>query len=148
MSIRTGQISRQAPQYWRAAARRTGPGRAGRASGLLDRTGVDRPMRVPADTLIHGADVQARAAADAIQDLGKLRPEEFRAVVVDHDHMHFVRPVSLGFVLGREDRAAAGRSRRSSTDSFWPVALDASSCSITPRSRIVGAMRSIPRSAT
>ena len=92
MSIRTGQISRHAPHRLLAcgsspnapepAQRR----RQHRSHGAH----VDGAVRVSADGLVDGADVQARAAPDAVKNLRQLGTEKAAPTVVHEHDMQFV----------------------------------------------------------
>src|SRR5918997_5144350 len=60
-----------------------------------DRTGVGRAVGVAAGLAVDGADVQAGAAADAVEGLLELGPEELRAAVVHQDQVKLLGPVEF-----------------------------------------------------
>ena len=68
-----------------------------------DRAAVDPAVGVAADLAVHGADVLAGAAADAVQDLLVAGAEDRRAAAVDDHDVHLLGPVDLA-------RRGAGRS--------------------------------------
>ena len=95
--MRTGQISRQAPQ--RLLACGSSPNATEPAQGRREHrahgTHVDGAVRVPADRLIDGADVQAGAAPDAVEDLRELGAEQPAAPVVHEHDVQLVGAVRL-----------------------------------------------------
>src|SRR5918997_1347582 len=68
-----------------------------------DRTGVGRAVGVAAGLAVDGADVQAGAAADAVEGLLELGPEELRAAVVHQDQVKLLCPVELTLAAGPGD---------------------------------------------
>ncbi len=60
-----------------------------------DRSAVDPAVRVATDLAVHGADVQARAAPDARQDLLHLGAEDLAASVVEDDDVQLVGTIGL-----------------------------------------------------
>ena len=61
-----------------------------------DRSLIRRAVRVAADVLVDGADVQARAAADAVQGVALLGVgQQARAIIVEQHHVHTPRGPSL-----------------------------------------------------
>src|SRR5215210_5615066 len=65
-----------------------------------DRTRVRRAVGVAAGLAVDGTNVQARAAADAVEGLLELRAQELRAAVVHKDQVHLLRAVELSFTPG------------------------------------------------
>ena len=87
-----------------------------RCQDRADRPRVDRAVRVPARARVDRADVEARAAADAVQSLpAHLVGEHARAAVVEQHDVQLLRPVAVGDA-GPERRvrvhALAGRGAR------------------------------------
>src|SRR5690606_31827815 len=60
-----------------------------------DRAGIDAAVGVSANLLIDRTDVQARAAADAVENLRLAAAEHLRSAVVDEHYVQFVRTVGL-----------------------------------------------------
>ena len=94
-----------------------------RRQDRADRPRVDPAVRVPADVLVDGAMVHARAAADAAQRLAHVAAEDAGAPAVDDDEVHVLGAVELaralragqhvdvvGDRLARSPSAAAGAS--------------------------------------
>ncbi len=97
MSMRTGHTSRHAPHRLLACGRSWNASRP-RSAGVstdADRPRIDAAVGVPADLLIHRAGVQARAAADAVEDLGQLAAEHLAAAVVDEHDVQLLGTVGL-----------------------------------------------------
>ena len=91
--------SRRRTATRRTAARRSGRRAAGpgelRGQDRADRARIDRAVRVPAGALVDRADVQAGAAADAVQRLAAHRVGEHRgAAVVEQHQVELLRPVA------------------------------------------------------
>src|ERR671913_2536075 len=63
-----------------------------------DRTGVGRSVGVAASLPVDRADVQAGAAADAVQRLLELRAEQFGASVVHEDEMQLLGAVEFAYL--------------------------------------------------
>src|SRR5271165_1211753 len=59
------------------------------------RPGIDAPVGVAPRLAVYGADIEARAAADAAQDIPALARKDPRPAVVHEDHVHLVGPVRL-----------------------------------------------------
>ncbi len=59
------------------------------------RAGVGRAVGVAAGLAVDRADVQAGAAADAVEGLLELRAEQLGAAVVHEDEVQLLRPVEL-----------------------------------------------------
>src|SRR5690606_9046631 len=57
--------------------------------------GIDAAVGVSANLLIDRTDVQARAAADAVENLRLAAAEHLRSAVVDEHYVQFVRTVGL-----------------------------------------------------
>jgi hypothetical protein len=55
---------------------------------------------VAADLAVHGASVQTRAAADALEKLAGLFPQDLGASVVDEDDVDFPGPSGSGLRRG------------------------------------------------
>src|SRR5262249_33109131 len=65
-----------------------------------DRPGVDPAVGVPADVLVHGAMIHARAATDAAQRVAHVTCEHAGATAIDDDEVHVLGAVELAFALG------------------------------------------------
>src|SRR5829696_3647551 len=66
-------------------------------------TGVRRAVGVAAGLAVDGADVQARAAADAVKGLLELRAEKPGASIIHKDEMELLGAVQLAFAAGSCD---------------------------------------------
>ena len=61
-----------------------------------DRSAVSGAVGVPADVAENRADIQARAAADAVERVALLGVrQQFRAAIVQQDHMPFLGTVGF-----------------------------------------------------
>src|SRR5918998_1493148 len=74
-----------------------------------DRAGVRRAVGVAAGLAVDRADVQAGAAADAVERLLELRAQELRAAVVQQDQVKLLRPVQLTFTARAGDEVGVDR---------------------------------------
>src|SRR6185503_18503652 len=57
-----------------------------------DGSRIDVAVGVAADAAVHGAGVQARPAADAAEDFGRLAGKHVRPAVVEEHDVQFLRP--------------------------------------------------------
>ena len=71
--------------------------------------GINAAVGVSAGLAVDGAHVEARAAADAAEDLAAVAGEHVGAAVVDENHMHLLRPVGLCGRLGAADELGVNR---------------------------------------
>src|SRR2546422_5556166 len=75
------------------------------AQHRADGTGIDRPVRVPADLAVHRTGVETRAAPDAGERLaGDRGREHARAAIVQHHDVQFLRPLVLQSALRPRDQ--------------------------------------------
>ena len=93
----TGHVSEHAPHREEALGRSFASLRPLQQRGYdgADRARVGRAVGVAAGLPVDRADVQARAAADAVERLLELGAEQLRAAVVKQDQVHLLGPVEL-----------------------------------------------------
>src|SRR5262249_33678151 len=81
-----------------------------------DRTAVNRSVGMTTNVPAHRTNVQARAAADAVQHLSLFRVgQQTAAAVIDQYNMKFFRPIGLASSSWSTDQSSVSRDRLPST---------------------------------